>query len=228
MSESPNIVAQTDERYEQHLAAMLVSLSENNPRQKLNVFLLVPVDRLDHIWGVVKQLAASLKFELLPIDRETVQDLSCLPHVGPATYYKFFIGDLIPKDISKILYLDCDMLVRTEIGDLWDQDVERCIVGATPDQYVNRPRLKIKQRLGLSEDALYFNAGLLLINLRRWREAAVGLEALRFAREHPTKLSFSDQCALNWVLRDNWMPLPYCWNVQTWAVTKFTWGIIKL
>ena len=224
VSETTNIVAQSDERYLKQLVSMLVSLWENNRSHKLNVFLLVPFDCLDRTWAHVRQLVPSLNLELLPVDREKVQGLRCLPRIGPATYYKLFIGELLPNDVSKALYLDSDIVVRGEVGELWRHDLGKCVVGATPDQYLDGSRgSKIKQRLGLSREALYFNAGVLLINVQRWREAAVGPEALRFARDHPRRVPFADQCALNWVLRDNWMPLADFWNVQTASVSRSIW-----
>src|SRR5262245_36511220 len=93
-----NIVVQADERFAPYLASMLTSLLENNRTQKLNVFLLVTFDHLDNTWANIKLLSASLNLQLLSIDKEKMRDLPCIPHVGPATYYKLFLGDLLPND----------------------------------------------------------------------------------------------------------------------------------
>ena len=207
---------------------MLVSLSENNRKRKLNVFLLVPFDSLDGTWSNIKQLVPSLNLELLAIDREKVKDLRSLTHVGPVTYYKLFLGELLPNDVRKALYLDSDIVVRAELGELWRRELGTYVVGATPDPYVCGPQgSQFKQLLGLSREALYFNAGVLLINVQRWRETAVGPEALRFVRAHPNRVTFAEQCALNWVLRDKWMPLGDSWNVQTDAVSSCISGFMQ-
>src|SRR5262249_31916955 len=70
------------------------------------------------------------------------------------------------------------------------------------------------------------NAGVLLIDLDRWRQARVGSEAAAFANCHPDRISFADQCPLNWVLRDRWTHLPECWNLQTFAVVEHHYGFM--
>ena len=36
-------------------------------------------------------------------------------------------------------------------------------------------------------------------------------------------MTFTEQCAANWVLRDRWMPLPECWNLQTHMIATIRW-----
>jgi lipopolysaccharide biosynthesis glycosyltransferase len=100
-------------------------------------------------------------------------------------------------------------------------DLGGSVLAAVPD--LGSPPTK---RLGLRPDALYFNSGVLLIDLDRWRETDTGPRSLDFARYYPDRVTFPDQCSLNWVLRDQWTPLPERWNLQTGAVTTSRLGFM--
>ena len=43
--------------------------------------------------------------------------------ISIATYYRLFITDVIPNDIEKIIYLDCDIIVNKDISELWEYDI---------------------------------------------------------------------------------------------------------
>ena len=86
---------------------------------------------------------------------------------------------------------------------------ENSIVGAVADVGFTQ-----KSVLGMSLSEPYFNAGMLLVDLSRWRQANIGIAALDFAASNPHRLSFNDQCALNWVLRGRWRQLQSVWNIQ--------------
>jgi lipopolysaccharide biosynthesis glycosyltransferase len=213
-----NIVTTSDEHYAQHLSVMLLSLFENNRNHAVKVFIIVPEDMKEYILtrirSSVPKVAKHLHF--CNMQQGIVEDLKGFRHFTIATYYRLLIGELLPQDINRVIYLDPDIIVRGDIGELWNAYLGDSAVGAVPD-LLHTPQRKrqIVEKLGLHPDAPYFNAGVLLVDLDRWRESRVGLDALDFARSHLDRITHADQCALNWVLRDRWTPLPDRWNLQT-------------
>lgn len=79
------------------------------------------------------------------------------------TYFRLKTADLLP-DIDKILYLDCDIVVNTSLSELFDMDFEENYAAGVIDignfRKVKRPKLK--------ENAIYTNAGVLLMNLKKF------------------------------------------------------------
>jgi lipopolysaccharide biosynthesis glycosyltransferase len=124
------------------------------------------------------------------------------------------MGELLPQGLQKVIYLDSDIVVRGRLDELWNFCLGHSIVGAVKDSIVES-NPQIKSKLGLDPVSPYFNAGVLLIDLDRWRQARVGSEAVVFAHCHPDRITFADQCPLNWVLRGRWVDLPEFWNLQT-------------
>jgi lipopolysaccharide biosynthesis glycosyltransferase len=207
------IAVATDDGYAGHLSVMLLSLFERGGQNPLHVHALVPTD-----FKSSSKIAASLgsnarQVTFHPVDAETVAGLKQRPDITNATYYRLLMAELLPPTIGRIIYLDCDMLVCGDISPLWEMPLGDAIVAAVPD-----PGFTQRSVLGLSWSEPYFNAGMLLVDLDRWRRADVGKAALDFAASEPERLSFNDQCALNWVLRGRWLELPSIWNLQAFML----------
>jgi lipopolysaccharide biosynthesis glycosyltransferase len=216
-----NIVTACDEHYAQQLSVMLLSLVEHNKHYVVNVFVIIPESihesTLDKIRHSISGFSDNLHF--LKTSPNAVENLKVFKGVSYTTYYKLFIGKLLPQSIEKVIYLDCDIVVRGRLDELWNAHHEHYIVGAVTDPFVAaQPHLKSK--LGLDPCDPYFNAGVLLIDLNRWRQARIESEALTFAQCHPDRISFADQCPLNWVLRNRWKHLPETWNFRLMEHSK--------
>lgn len=87
------------------------------------------------------------------------------------TYYRIFIAEMFPE-LDKALYLDSDTVALTDVGELFDHDLGENLVGGIPDEtVVTTPifRTYVEQTLGVPADE-YFNAGVLLMNLKAFRE----------------------------------------------------------
>lgn len=109
---------------------------------------------------------------------------------------RLILDKFLPEDVDKVLYLDGDTIVRGELKELWNTNLEDYILAASIEPTVDRER---KMNLGL-EYLPYYNAGVLLINLKKWREENVGKVILDFYKEHNGKLFANDQDAINGAL----------------------------
>jgi lipopolysaccharide biosynthesis glycosyltransferase len=106
---------------------------------------------------------------------------------------KLFLGDLLPINNEKLLYLDSDTIIKDDISKLINKDMSsHTIAGAqdvSPESIVG---------LGASLDRRYINAGVLLINLERWRDQNVKKKCFEFIKTHnPNR---NEQTALNAIL----------------------------
>jgi len=216
-----NIICAVDARFTPHLATMLFSLVFNNREQGFRIFILCD-GPLSGQQKLVEFLRSSLvEIFFISVEDDALNDLVLtLPQVTRVTYARLLIDRLLPPEIGRVLYLDCDLIVRGEISDLWRTDLRGKIVGAvtratnpgpTPWRYTPDA---IREKLKLPSNAGYFNSGVLLIDMNKWREKGVGTSALAFARDHPDRVTFADQCAINFVLRGDWLPLDSIWNHQ--------------
>jgi lipopolysaccharide biosynthesis glycosyltransferase len=138
-------------------------------------------------------------------------------HISSATYARLFIPALLPESVDKALYLDCDLIVRRCVGDLFDVPVGQFAVMAVANAgapYVSSPHgLPYWSRFGRRADEVNYNAGVLLMNLSAWRDGDVTGAALNYlAKDH---LFQGDQAAINAVLPGRIGEVNPRWNQQT-------------
>ncbi|AFY76780.1 LPS:glycosyltransferase [Pleurocapsa sp. PCC 7327] len=154
-------------------------------------------------------------------------------HLTIAAYYRLVIPELIPDEIKKAIYLDCDLILNTNIGHLWDLDIGENYLLAAQDLTVltvSAPTgLLNYKELGLSPDAKYFNSGVLAIDVAKWRADNISAKALKYLREKREYVRWHDQDVLNAVLADRWGELHPAWNqiptiyrFQSWQDSPYT------
>lgn len=140
-------------------------------------------------------------------------------HLGPpATYARLQLPAFAQGMADRTLYLDADTLTVSSIESLASLPLQDCAVGAVMDVGIPAlasPRGGLNWRdLALPPATAYFNAGVLLIDNRRWTEAGISPRALEFIGDHGQRLIHRDQDALNAVIGGFWMPLDRKWNFQ--------------
>lgn len=155
--------------------------------------------------------AGSISFR--EFDARPVQHLLRSKLITHTAYARLFLDRLLPDDVERCIYLDCDLLMRRDIGELWSTPLEGHPVGAV-DNSTWEDSSGHQQRLGLREPR-YFNSGVLLIDLRRWRESGVGRRAMALADQLGDRLILHDQDALNGALDGDWLSLAPHWNRWT-------------
>lgn len=128
-------------------------------------------------------------------------------HITQACYYRILIPELVDKEIEKIIYLDCDLIVLGNLIDLFNIDINNYFVGAVEEKLFD-----IKEALGMDENTPYFNSGVMLINLKEWRKNNISEKTLDFIRRSPEKIKLYDQDALNFILANKCLILNKKYN----------------
>ncbi len=127
-------------------------------------------------------------------------------HVTKPTYFRFKLPTYLPL-IEKVLYLDCDIIAMNSLSDLYNTDIQDYYTAMIPDIDSSQE----SERLQLAE---YFNAGVMLINLKKWREENIQDKLFGFANENRSIILWQDQDVFNLVFKNNIKPLPHKWNYQ--------------
>jgi lipopolysaccharide biosynthesis glycosyltransferase len=221
-----NIVTSCDNAYVQHAAVFLKSLFKNN-QNTCKVFILVP-DNFIHRGSLERNLSSYVsQLEFLKINLPENASFKVGHHISIASYFRLFMDNLIPAMISRVIYLDSDILINGPLDELWAVDLQDCTIAAVSDANVSSSpslREELEQKLKLAPTSTYFNSGVLLIDLSRWRDARLGERALDFAINHPDLNPHWDQSALNHVVNGQFKALTKDWNFQTghlrWAANR--------
>jgi len=140
-------------------------------------------------------------------------------------YYRMFLGEALPETIERVIFLDADVLVEGDLAELWSSPFDGYTLQAVPDAYgelLHTSRLR-KMGVAYPHGARFFNAGVLLIDLCRWRERDVGRQASELLWKYGVRFYGRDQDALNCVLADDWKALPPSWNLHELPHMLFCW-----
>lgn len=134
-------------------------------------------------------------------------------YINISTYYRLALPKIL-TDIDKVLYFDCDIIVNSGLKDLWNTDIENIAMAGILDRHSGSVRLY--NRLGYPMEYGYINAGVLLINLKKWREEDVFSKALTLAKEKSCYLKNHDQDILNILFYNNKKVLDFKYNLLEW------------
>lgn len=143
-----------------------------------------------------------------PIGKGTVNPQ--YPYTG---YLRLLIPEIIDTVVEKALYLDCDIVVIERLDLLWKTDISNYSVAAV-DDYGTSGETGIERLTG-EHGYKYFNAGVLLLNVKRMRETHFFRNAQLWVKENANKVRFHDQDILNAVLYKERKSLDSKWNCMT-------------
>ncbi len=138
-------------------------------------------------------------------------------HFPPEASIPLLIPELLPTDVDRVLFLDADLLVLDDLAELWETPLDGRVFAAAADGAVpfcsSARGVKNWKALGIPSTAPYFNAGVLLIDLARWREREVRRRVDTYFKTTREPVDFLHQEALNAVLWNDWKELDGRWNL---------------
>ena len=204
----------TDENYVSHMAvtmaSVLVNLSPSTyvrfhiMSANINELIKKKLSKLKELrsFDIFYYDISNYKMDNFPLNRE---------HITVASYYRLLVCDILPENISKILYLDCDMVVEEDLTKLWDIDIGNNYVAVAEDEAsgIHMTKGKIKYQ------DFYFNSGVILFDLNLLRSFHLFAKCVDYFEKNEKSIVAQDQDILNGVLDGKCYKLPLRWNVAT-------------
>ncbi len=141
-----------------------------------------------------------------------------------SAFTRLYAGQLLPESIDKVLYLDCDTIVKGDISDLENTDISSKIFWGIKDCIGKL----YKENIGLDGNDIYINAGVLLINLPKLRTINLTEQLSSYIQRYEKLINYADQDVLNGAFHDVIGFLPLQYDVMTIAVVYGYDGIQKL
>lgn len=206
-----NIVLCSDKAYVDKAAAVIAStVCHSETPETLHFYLLgyqlpANIHQQLHLWFTT--LPASLT--IIEAENHSWPELT-LGRFGPAAMLRLGMHNWLPPNCQKVIYLDCDLVVLDDIANLLSFDMQ-----GAPIACVANLQGTDQSRMGLGYQH-YFNSGVLLVDLERWKARNVLDQVERILKQHDYTLNYPDQDALNLIFQD-WYRLPMRWNMQPYA-----------
>ena len=215
-----------DGRYSKFTGTSILSVFEilsYPPPLPVTVHLLhdntLTQDNRDKFIQLAKNYKQTIKFyNLEEICPDKIEELeksipTAVQRYSIATFYKFFIVDVLPLEIKKVLYFDSDVIINLDINKLWKVNLDKKTVAAIPEveSYVDT-NIHLICRDKVIATKNYFNAGVVVIDTDklRYNEKSIR-KGLEFLFKNP-QYDCGDQEVWNYCFSENYMKLPKKFN----------------
>ena len=227
------VLCATNHAYAMPLCVTLVSLVVNQPRERaLEIYVMDSGMTAEDRTAMVDSIRANRpdfpleNLHWLVPDMGAVQTLPRGDYVTVEAYLRLLAPEMLPPEIERVLYLDCDVVVRTDVSPLFDAPGDSALwaardinVGVVSDTW----GVFNYAEMGLAADAPYFNSGVMVMNLRRWREEKIGARVLEYLHRHRGSVLIEDQGGLNAVLGGAWTEIDPAWNQMKSVLNPELW-----
>lgn len=192
-----NILVSSNKKYLKPLQVMLYSLSRQIKDEEVNVYFINVTLSECKVLKLKKYIEnmKNFKFTLLSVDKSRMSQLPLLAHLSIETYARLFLLDLLPSALDKILWLDADIIVNNHIAQFYNQDLSDKYAAVC--QSINDDSKSLLKNLGLNLDQKYFNAGVILFNLKTMRADFNAKYFIDYAIKNINKIKWLDQDILN-------------------------------
>lgn len=161
----------------------------------------------------------SLRFYNMNAKMAGVKFFVAAAHFAVEAYYRILLPWLLPH-YKKIIAMDCDIIVKRDLADLFNEDVSMSAIAAVKD-YTYGAMLNgvfgadleltyAKKTLKMKNPYNYINTGVLLLNLPYIRNLYAADEVIAFCQKQ--KFHFQEQDTMNVLLENNIKFLDMCWN----------------
>ena len=201
-----------DDNYALPAGVTILSVINNTPNYNLHFHLFVDKVSNSNI-DKFKQLANDkIAITLYTINSNFIINPKTLVlHITTiSTCIRFIIPDILFSITDRIIYLDSDTICLQSLEKLAKYSVENYIAGVIPDSLDMQKEIKAMYKINAEK---YFNAGVLLINTKRWCEEKISQKAFDLINSGKI-YKYADQDVLNILLENKTLLLPIKFNTK--------------
>ncbi len=187
-----NVLVSINRGYVRHFTVMLYSLLKEN--EKLAVFVMHDDLAVDDE-NFLLELFPAVEFSFIKMQRELFEGFPTVKRYPYTIYFRIFAPFFLPKEIDRVLYLDCDLIVHGSLKELYDTPFgQELFIACSHTGPVLNAFNRI--RLGGKAGSVYMNTGAVLMNLKLLRECMDMQEIRRYTLKNKWKLMLYDQDVL--------------------------------
>lgn len=202
-----------DNLYVPYCATVMASVIENNQAEEIT-FHLLSCDFSDKNKFCIRewiQPKVGITVRFYDVSPQVFNEFPIgEAYLNIGAYFRLYLAECL-KDIDKVLYLDCDLVNVQPLHELWNTDISGYAVAGVRDRI--NDYVRVYNRLGYPMSEGYINSGVILINLKRWREDAFFQKAWNVACCMPRQLKNHDQDIINLLYHGQILMLNFKYNL---------------
>lgn len=212
-----NVLYTCDNNYVWLMGISVISMFENNKAiEVLDVYLLGE-NISDENKKILQEIADKYnrKISIIDVPQLDISDVLVSVRWPISAFTRLYSGELLPKEVDKVLYLDCDTIIKGSLAKLDSWNVNDYIFLGIKDCIGQ----EYKKNIGIGAEGLYVNAGVLLINLNKLRKISVKDRLAKYMTKYEKLINYADQDVLNGAFKGAIGVLPPAYDVMTIVAT---------
>ena len=210
-----NILYQFNEKYVPYAGVSITSVLKNNQNAEAITFYILGEGLSNKAIETLNQEVSSNHREIVYLDADNLiykmKELDMPTYRGSyAANMRLFLDEVLNVSVDRILYLDADTVVNADLSPLFLLDMQEKTMGMVLDSLGEKHKLQI----GLGKADEYFNSGVILFDLKRWRQKEYSERIIKHVREQRNNYPAPDQDLLNVVCHGDIFRLDIRYNFQ--------------
>lgn len=188
-----NFLFSANNNYIVPVIVSIISILENHKKQEINIYILES-DFTEKSKNILLYLSEKYKknIHIINVDEKYYSDVPAL-RWSKETYYRLLFNEVLPNNIERILYLDCDIIINRNILNFYNLDLEDKYIAAMPEISNSLSRI----RIGLQNSGNYFQAGVILFDLVKSRSIINYEKSVDIIKSLGDKMIAVDQDVIN-------------------------------
>lgn len=210
-----NLLYQFNEKYAPYAGVSITSVLVNNLQtEEIRIYILGE-DLTEASKSKLENLVQEYQRNLMFLDSEKlIQKMKALnmpTYRGSyAANMRLFLDEVLDEAVDKVLYLDADTVVNAGVDELFTLDMHGKTIGMVLDSLGESH----KEQIGLSAEDEYFNSGVILFDMKKWRENRYSERIVRHVIEKRSHYPAPDQDLLNVICKGDILCLSAEYNLQ--------------
>lgn len=197
--------------YGRHLGATLLSILKNS-KVDWNINIIyenLSDDTKNKLNEIIKSYNSNINY--IEVDKEILKKFRVGKgtHLSSIVFARLFIPEFL-KNEDKAIYLDCDVIVLKPLEDLYNMELAEKSIGVVLDG--KKDQESSLKRLNLDLNRTYFNAGVMVMDLKKIRENGKFLKTIDYCLNPDRELQLNEQDALNIIFENDYKINNTIWN----------------
>lgn len=221
-----NVMYASDDNYAWLMGISMISLFENNKEIK-DIDVYIFGDNLsEENQKIITTIAEKYGRTCHHVDvgKINIPQILMSDRYPKSTFSRLFAYELLPKEVEKLIYLDCDTIVMGSLEDMFNMNVEGKAFLATKDCMGKA----YKRKIGLKDEDTYINAGVMVMNMKRLREIPIAERMVAFVDKYAEAMTYADQEIVNGIFQGDFGIMPVEYDMQTQFVQYSYKEIVKI
>lgn len=209
-----NLAFHSTDKFSWILGVSLSSFIVNNPDSKIIAYIIengISEDNKNKLKSLQNEKCKIVFIEMPDIPKRFGFPIKTVKNIWlNDSFSRLFLGSLLPTDVEKVLYLDSDTLALENIDEFYDTDIDNYLVAGVKETL----GMNYYSLFDLSQKDIYLQGGVILFNLKKWREDHIEDKVVEYMKEHSGYVFFMEQTVVSAVCKGNvkQVDLKYNWT----------------